>query len=218
MPSYALFTNKRNNQMSEIKINSYDDLEKERKRLMEKLRSHEDLIKVDIAGVREGLKPFGKAMETVKKMGTRDNTAPVFNFGLEMGIDLFVRKFLLARAGWLTKIVIPFIVKNYSSHFIGEEKRNSLLKKVKGFFQKIRPKSQTTIKSSKELKSNQPYNTTEPDVTPRREGGDDAIAESLPLDSRADEIVFENDKTENTPFPSSASIKENDTTASNSSR
>jgi hypothetical protein len=129
--------------MSEIKINSYEDLEKERQRLMQKLRSHEELIKVDMAGVREGLKPFGKAMETVNKMATRDNTAPIFNFGMEMGIDLFVRKFLLARAGWLTKIVIPFLVKNYSSHFIGEEKREALMKKVKGFFQKIRPKPQT---------------------------------------------------------------------------
>ncbi len=134
--------------MSEIKINSYEDLEKERQRLMQKLRSHEDLIKVDMAGVREGLKPFGKAMETVNKMATRDNTAPIFNFGMEMGIDLFVRKFLLARAGWLTKIVIPFLVKNYSSHFIGEEKREALLKKVKGFFQKIRPKPQTATTPS----------------------------------------------------------------------
>ncbi len=134
--------------MSEIKINSYEDLEKERKRLMQKLRSQEELIKVDMAGVREGLRPFGKAMETVNKMATRDNTAPIFNFGMEMGIDLFVRKFLLARAGWLTKIVIPFLVKNYSSHFIGEEKREALMKKVKGFFQKIRPKPQTATTPS----------------------------------------------------------------------
>ncbi len=134
--------------MSERKINSYEDLEKERERLMQKLRSHEELIKVDMAGVREGLKPFGKAMETVNKMATRDNTAPIFNFGMEMGIDLFVRKFLLARAGWLTKIVIPFLVKNYSSHFIGEEKREALMKKVKGFFQRIRPKPQTSTTPS----------------------------------------------------------------------
>jgi len=147
MPSYALFTNKRNNQMSEIKINSYEDLEKERKRLMQKLRSQEELIKVDIAGVREGLKPFGKAMETVNKLATRDNTAPIFNFGMEMGIDLFVRKFLLARAGWLTKIVIPFFVKNYSSHFIGEGKREALMKRVKGFFQKIRPRRKNVSSS-----------------------------------------------------------------------
>jgi len=125
-------------------INSYEDLEKERNRLMQKLRTHEDLIKVDIAGVQEGLKPFGKALETVNNLATRDNTAPILNFGMEMGIDLFIRKFLLARAGWLTKIVIPYLVKNYSSHFIGEEKREALVKRIRGFFSRIRPKARSS--------------------------------------------------------------------------
>ena len=129
--------------MSETKISSYEDLEKQRQRLMQKLREHENLIKVDIAGVKEGLKPFGKALETVNNLVTRDNTTPVLNFGMEMGVDIFIRKFLLAKAGWLTKIVIPYLVKNYSSHFIGEEKREALMKKVKGFFQRIRPKPQS---------------------------------------------------------------------------
>ncbi len=98
--------------MSETKINSYEDLEKQCQRLMQRLREHEDLIKVDIAGVKEGLKPFGKALETVNKMATRDNTTPILNFGMEMGVDIFIRKFLLSRAGWLTKIFIPYLVKN----------------------------------------------------------------------------------------------------------
>ena len=41
------------------------------------------------------------------------------------------------------------------------------------------------------------YNATEPDVTPRREGGDDAIAEASPLDSNADEIIFANQQKDN---------------------
>src|SRR3712207_5560265 len=107
---------------------------------MHLLRAQEELIKVDIAGVREGLKPFGKAMKVVNKMTTRDNTAPVMNFGLEMGIDLLVRKFLLARAGWFSKIIVSFLVKNYSSHLIGQEKREALFKKVGNLLRKIRPK------------------------------------------------------------------------------
>jgi hypothetical protein len=61
------------------------------------------------------------------------------NFGLEMGIDILVRKVLLKRAGWFVKIIVPFLVKNYSSHLIGEEKREALMKKVKSIFRKIRP-------------------------------------------------------------------------------
>ena len=121
------------------RIRTYEDLVVEQQRLVSVLKTQEATIKVDIAGVKEGLKPLGKAVNMVNKMATRDNTAPVLNFGMEMGIDLLIRRVILARAGWFTKIVIPFLVKNYSSHIIGEEKRDLLIQKIKGFFKKIRP-------------------------------------------------------------------------------
>ena len=65
------------------------------------------------------------------------------------------------------------------------------------------------------LKPDQSYNTTEPDITPRREGGGDSIAESSPVDSRADEIVFVNEKTENLPPKIDTNKEENDTGNSN---
>lgn len=122
-------------------MRTYEDLEAEKLRLINVLKTHEANIRIDLAGVKEGLKPFNKAAEVVSKMATRDNTAPVLNFGLEMGIDLLVRKLLLARAGWFAKIVVPFLVKNYSSHIIGQEKREILMGKIKGFFRKVRPKA-----------------------------------------------------------------------------
>jgi hypothetical protein len=125
--------------MNKRTIKTFEDLEEEKHRLMAILRTQEDLIKDDLAGVREGLRPFGNAVNVINKMATRDNTAPVMNFGLEMGVDLLVRKVLLKRAGWIAKIVVPFLVKNYSSHLIGEEKREALMKKVKSIFRKIRP-------------------------------------------------------------------------------
>jgi len=121
------------------RIKTYEDLVEEQQRLVSLLKTQESFIKVDIAGVKEGLKPFGRALTVVNKMATRDNTAPVLNFGMEMGIDLLIRRVVLARAGWFTKVVVPFLIKNYSSHIIGEDKRNALVQKIKGFFRKIRP-------------------------------------------------------------------------------
>jgi hypothetical protein len=127
--------------MNNKRIRTYEDLVEEQQRLISVLKTQEQTVRVDIAGVKQGLLPFGKALQVVNKLATRDNTAPVMNFGLEMGIDLLIRKLLLARAGWFTKIVIPFLVKNYSSHIIGEDKRLALIQKVKGFFRKIRPQA-----------------------------------------------------------------------------
>jgi hypothetical protein len=122
------------------KISTYEDLLEEQKRLMNILKGHEALLKDDIAGVREGLKPVGNAMNFINRMATRDQTGPVMNFGLEFGLDLILRRFLLARSGWFTKIAIPYIVKNYASHLMTEEKREALLHKVNAFLHKLRPK------------------------------------------------------------------------------
>jgi hypothetical protein len=120
-------------------IRTYEDLLKEQQRLLGVIKTQEEIIRKDIAGVKEGLRPFGKVASQIKKMGTRDNSVPLMNFGLEFGADLFFRKFLLAKSGWLTKIIVPFLVKNYSSHIFSEEKRLVIMQKIRSFLQKIRP-------------------------------------------------------------------------------
>ena len=122
-------------------IRNYEDLLAEEQRLLQQIKIQEVKIKEDIAGLKESLKPVGNVMKVVSKFTTRDQTGPVLNFGLDFGVDLLVRRILLARAGWLTRIVIPYIVKNYSSHLINEEKRARLSKKIQDIFKKIRPKT-----------------------------------------------------------------------------
>jgi hypothetical protein len=122
------------------KIRTYDDLLQEEQRLQQHLKAQEAVIRLDLAGFRSNLQPIRKAYDNVSKVFTRDNTSPFMNFGLEFGIDLFIRRVLLARAGWFTKIVIPYLVKNYSSHIIGEEKRKKLFQKVQGIFARFRGK------------------------------------------------------------------------------
>ena len=122
------------------RIKTYEDLLQEEKRLLAELRSTEMLIRDDIAGVKQGLKPIGNVMRTVGKFTTRDKTGPLFNFGIDFSIDLLVRRLLLARAGWFTKIVIPYLMKNYSSHIISEKQKASVMKKINDFFAKLRPK------------------------------------------------------------------------------
>jgi len=122
------------------RIKNYADLEAEKLRLMALLRNHEEAIKADVVLVKEGLKPIGNIVNVVNKMATRDNRVPVMNFGLEMGIDILVRRVLLGRAGWFAKIFVPYLIKNYTSHFIGEEKKEVLLNTVRNFMKKLRPK------------------------------------------------------------------------------
>ena len=121
-------------------IKTYEDLLQEEQRLVQVLKSKEVLIREDVAGIGESLKPLGKVFSFLNRMATRDHTGPLANFGIDFGIDVLVRKILLARAGWFTKIFVPFLVKNYSSHIISEEHRTNLAKKIQNIFNKIRPK------------------------------------------------------------------------------
>ena len=124
------------------KIKTYEDLEEEKLRLLSVMKTQESVIRTDIAGLKENMKPLGTAFDTINKLTTRDNRVPMFNLGIEMGIDLLVRRVLLARAGWFTKIVVPFVIKNYSSHILGEEKREFIVNKLKSLFKKVRPSAE----------------------------------------------------------------------------
>jgi len=121
------------------KIRTYNDLLNEEQRLEQKLKVHEAAIRKELAGFGENLAPVKKFFSTAQKIFTRDNRVPVFNIGLELIIDIFLRRFILKRAGWIAKSIVPYIVKNYSSHIIGEEKRKALVKKIRDIFSKIRP-------------------------------------------------------------------------------
>jgi hypothetical protein len=122
------------------RIRTYEDLLQEEQRLIQQLKGHEVLIREDLVSVRKHLAPVTRVFNNVGKAFTRDNRSPLINFGLEMGIDVFIRRFLLAKAGWFTKIVVPYLLKNYSSHIIGHEKRVKMVQKIQGLFAKLRPK------------------------------------------------------------------------------
>jgi hypothetical protein len=125
------------------KIKTYEELLQEEQRLLTELKAKELLIRDDLAGVREGLKPIGNVVKTIGKFTTRDKTGAFANFGLDFSVDLLIRRFLLAKAGWFTKILVPYVIKNYSSHIINEQQRAKLMQKISTIFSRLRPRPDT---------------------------------------------------------------------------
>jgi hypothetical protein len=115
-------------------IRTYEDLEAEEKRLNALLYSHKENIKDSFAAVKQGLNPFKQAANTARKLFSRDKSNPMMLFGVGLGVDVLVRRFLLAKAGWFTKIAVPFVIKNYSTHFIKEYKKNKFFQKIREIF------------------------------------------------------------------------------------
>ena len=103
-------------------IKTYKDLLNEKQRLEVLVLAQKQVIHYDIQEMKEKLKPIANTIEVIKKFITRDKTNLLLTLGSDIAINTLVKNFILSRAGWLTKIVIPYFLKNYSSHFVAEQK------------------------------------------------------------------------------------------------
>ena len=115
-----------------IKVDAYQDLMNEKQRLKLLLEERKIIIKEDIANLKETIKPATDAIGIISKLTSRDRTNPLINFGVDIGIDLIIKKLILGRAGWAAKLVVPFVLKNFSSNILSENKKIGFLKKMLG--------------------------------------------------------------------------------------
>jgi hypothetical protein len=111
-------------------IRSYSDLQEEKLRLRALLKEQKQLVHHDIQEIKAELAPVRNAISFAGKMVTRDTGGNLaLNVGANALIDLVVKKFILGKAGWLAKTLVPFLLKNYSSHVISDNK-DSIFKKL----------------------------------------------------------------------------------------
>jgi len=125
------------------KIRTYEDLEKEEQLLEELLRSQKELIHIEIDLLKQQLKPAQMALQFVGKITTADKHNPLLTGGANTIIDTVLKNFVLARSGWITKLLVPFFVKNYSSHLIADNK-DTIINKVASIFSSKNGRSKTT--------------------------------------------------------------------------
>ena len=121
------------------KISSYNELLEEKARLEELLVVQREAIKSNYVLLKNEIRPIthGVAMVTgvLGKFGRKPKGNPLVNLGLDIGTELLLKRYLLVKAGWLTRTVVPYIVRNYSSKFFAD-KSSPLLAKLKHLFSK----------------------------------------------------------------------------------
>lgn len=110
------------------KIKSYDDLEREEELLEELLQAQKQLVQLDILQLKAQLRPAHAALQIFSKITSADKSNPLLTQGANTAIDFILKKVILARAGWITKLLVPLAVKNYSSHYIADHKQDIVQK------------------------------------------------------------------------------------------
>jgi len=103
-------------------IHSYKDLVEEKQRLEVLLVAQKQVLHNDVQELKTQLEPLKRAVEFIKKIMTKDKTALLLTIGSDIVINSVVKRFILSRAGWFVRNVVPYFLKNYSSHFLAEQK------------------------------------------------------------------------------------------------
>ena len=107
------------------KIETLFDLKTERIRLNIRKAQLEAEIKNDFEGLKESLAPMHLVTDGAANMLVNKNHGLV-NSATSTIIDLILKKVLLRNAGFITRLVLPFIAKNTANNFVAENKTKIL--------------------------------------------------------------------------------------------
>ena len=97
------------------KINNLDDLILERKRLESDLTHYKSIITTELDEIKHKVEPITDVVSFFTPTKNPANNNKLLQAGANLGIELLVRQKLLSKAGWLTKLVLPFVLKKISS-------------------------------------------------------------------------------------------------------
>lgn len=114
-------------------IRNYDDLIAEKEQLEQTLIGQRSIIRQDIADLKQELKPVTQILGFISKITIKDKHNSLIAMGVDLLGDVLIKNLLLAKSGWITRAVLPFFIKNYSSNLIGKNGDN-ILRKLVGRF------------------------------------------------------------------------------------
>ena len=103
-------------------VRSYKDLLEEKQRLEALLTEQRQLLRNDVQELKTQLEPLKNAVDFIRKITTKDKTSLLLTIGSDIVINSVVKRFVLSRAGWFVRNVVPYFLGNYSSHFLAEQK------------------------------------------------------------------------------------------------
>ncbi|HZI52864.1 MAG TPA: hypothetical protein VFD56_04150 [Chitinophagaceae bacterium] len=114
-------------------INSYKELIEEKARLKALLTTQKTVLRQDFTRIKEEFTPVRTAISVIGKITTKDNSNWLLTNAADTVIDMIVKKIILSKAGWFSRLVLPFFMKNLSSHLIADNK-DKIFNKIASWF------------------------------------------------------------------------------------
>jgi len=102
------------------RIQTYDDLLVEKDLLERQLVIQKEIIQQDIVALKEELRPAAQLVKFIGKITARDRSNSLLNLGVDVAGDVLLKNFVLAKSGWITKLILPYFVKNLGTNVLGK--------------------------------------------------------------------------------------------------
>jgi len=107
------------------RINNYEELLAERKRVESNIAGQRLVLKAGLQDVKEKLQPFMYLLPILNIFKKKDTNHSFMSAATSVGIDLFVGQKLLSKAGWFTRLFVPMILKGVSSIVMRNKKEKA---------------------------------------------------------------------------------------------
>jgi hypothetical protein len=111
-------------------IRNHDDLLAEKARLKSLLLVQKNQFRRSWEGIEEELEPATKLLGSLSLFSSKKSDNPLLKLGMDLGIDMVMRKTLFRQAGLLTRLGAPILVRNLVSNLfdkigVGRKKQNA---------------------------------------------------------------------------------------------
>lgn len=114
-------------------IRTYDDLLEYKRNLQELLYAQKELIRYDIEEIKEHVRPVTEIAAKATKLFVPSGDQSALGKIINTVIDVMMKNVVLRKSGWVTKVIIPFLVHNISSHLVSDNKEG-IFKKIISWF------------------------------------------------------------------------------------
>ncbi len=115
-------------------IRNHNDLLAEKARLKSLLLVQKNQVRRSWEGIEEELEPATKFLGSLSLFSSKRSDNPLLKLGLDLGIDMVMRRTLFRQAGILTRLGAPILVRNLVSNLF-DKKGAGLLAGIKSIFQ-----------------------------------------------------------------------------------
>ena len=115
-------------------IKNLDDLRAEKARLKNQIEVSRMNLRHQFGAIKQELNPLNQALGIVSDVFTTPRKG-LLSLGVGIGVDTVLKNVVLARAGWLPRLVVPFLVKNVATNYISKNK-TSVVENIVGWVKK----------------------------------------------------------------------------------